>query len=61
VNALGIPPRIAFGIALVLALIGAAGIIAGAFSASEWIIVGALLIVAAINWQRARRARDDER
>ena len=53
-TAFGVPPRRAAVIALVLAILGAVGIIAGAFSAFEWIIVALLVIVAAVNWSRAR-------
>jgi membrane protein implicated in regulation of membrane protease activity len=52
---LGIPPRVVAIVAAVLAAIGIAAVIAGTFSPPELIIVVALLVVAAINWRRARQ------
>jgi tetrahydromethanopterin S-methyltransferase subunit C len=43
-------------LAAALALIGIVALIAGSFSPRELIIVVAMVIVAAINWRRARRA-----
>jgi membrane protein implicated in regulation of membrane protease activity len=55
-TAFGVPPRTVAIVAAVLAVIGAAAVIAGAFSSREWIMVALLVVVAAINWRRARQA-----
>lgn len=55
-SALGVPARVVAMVALALAVVGAAVTAAGGFSWHEWIVVAALLVVAALNWRRARHS-----
>ncbi|MBV9802607.1 MAG: hypothetical protein JO130_05430 [Solirubrobacterales bacterium] len=55
-SALGVPPRVVAGIAVVLILAGIALAAMGTISIARAVISSvALTVIAALNWRRARR------
>ena len=58
-TAFGFRPRTTAVIAAVLAAIGAVAVIAGYFSAREWIMVAGLVVGAAVKWRRAGKTPEE--